>query len=279
MQSSTSAAPPVGQSRERVAEDAGADRRAGGAAESRARAVAFSVRRLPATDASRRRERVRRRRGAACHARSRGEGEIPRQRTRTRSPAASPDVAPHEPTARPRDKRAGARRSRLPCRQSRFLFGLVHDGAGHSAERRPTSAVAGGAAESRGRWTRLRLVGFQPRAPAGAGSPVRRGQARRAVARGYGAPAGPSHESRGPHATESTAARVRPRRGRLPARARGGRRGRRDPAVDFPVEHNDGSFELVETKGFETRDWKMPRDEIEVLWLPEHPDYIYTVVR
>ena len=33
----------------------------------------------------------------------------------------------------------------------------------------------------------------------------------------------------------------------------------------------------VETKGFETRDWRMVRDEIEVLWLPEHLDYRYEV--
>ena len=38
-------------------------------------------------------------------------------------------------------------------------------------------------------------------------------------------------------------------------------------------------FELVETKGFETRDWKMLRQEIEVLWLPEHPPYSYTLVK
>jgi hypothetical protein len=47
--------------------------------------------------------------------------------------------------------------------------------------------------------------------------------------------------------------------------------------VDFRIHENDGSFTLVETKGFETRDWKMIRDEIEVLWLPEHLDYRYEV--
>ena len=49
--------------------------------------------------------------------------------------------------------------------------------------------------------------------------------------------------------------------------------------VDFRIEHNDGSFELLEAKGFETRDWRMLRDEIEVLWLPEHLDHRYTVVK
>ena len=47
--------------------------------------------------------------------------------------------------------------------------------------------------------------------------------------------------------------------------------------VDFRVHENDGSFTLVETKGFETRDWKMIRDEIEILRLPEHLDYRYEV--
>jgi hypothetical protein len=45
--------------------------------------------------------------------------------------------------------------------------------------------------------------------------------------------------------------------------------------VDFRIHENDGSFILVECKGFETRDWKMIRDEIEIFWLPEHLDYRY----
>ncbi|SPF55148.1 hypothetical protein SBA4_6980006 [Candidatus Sulfopaludibacter sp. SbA4] len=48
--------------------------------------------------------------------------------------------------------------------------------------------------------------------------------------------------------------------------------------VDFRIEHYDESFELLEAKGFETRDWQMLRDEIEVLWLPRHLDYTYVVV-
>jgi hypothetical protein len=47
--------------------------------------------------------------------------------------------------------------------------------------------------------------------------------------------------------------------------------------VDFRIHEKDGSFTLAETKGFETRDWRMIRDEIEVLWLPEHLDYRYQV--
>jgi hypothetical protein len=49
--------------------------------------------------------------------------------------------------------------------------------------------------------------------------------------------------------------------------------------VDFRIHENDGSFTLAETKGFETRDWKMIRDEIEVLWLPENPAYTYVVAK
>lgn len=49
--------------------------------------------------------------------------------------------------------------------------------------------------------------------------------------------------------------------------------------VDFRIHHNDGTFELVEVKGVETRDWKMTRKLLEALWLPEHPDHRYTVVK
>jgi hypothetical protein len=49
--------------------------------------------------------------------------------------------------------------------------------------------------------------------------------------------------------------------------------------VDFRIHHHDGNFELLEVKGFETRDWRMVRDEIEVLWLPEHLEYRYTATK
>ncbi len=49
--------------------------------------------------------------------------------------------------------------------------------------------------------------------------------------------------------------------------------------VDFRIEHNDDSFELLEVKGVETRDWRIIKRLIETLWLPEHPEYIYTVVK
>ncbi len=49
--------------------------------------------------------------------------------------------------------------------------------------------------------------------------------------------------------------------------------------VDFRIEHNDGSFELLEAKGFETRDFGLLKKLIEMLWLPEHLDYTYTLAK
>lgn len=49
--------------------------------------------------------------------------------------------------------------------------------------------------------------------------------------------------------------------------------------VDFRIHHNDGSFELLEAKGVETDDYKWRRRFLEELWLPDHPDHTYTVVK
>lgn len=49
--------------------------------------------------------------------------------------------------------------------------------------------------------------------------------------------------------------------------------------VDFRIHHKDGSYELLEAKGIETADYKMRRKFLEYLWLPMHPDHIYTVVK
>lgn len=49
--------------------------------------------------------------------------------------------------------------------------------------------------------------------------------------------------------------------------------------VDFRIHHNDGSYELLEAKGLETADYRMRRRFLEELWLPEHPDHIYTVIK
>lgn len=49
--------------------------------------------------------------------------------------------------------------------------------------------------------------------------------------------------------------------------------------VDFRVANKDGSYELVEAKGVETADYKMRRKFLENIWLPDHPDHTYTVIK
>ncbi len=49
--------------------------------------------------------------------------------------------------------------------------------------------------------------------------------------------------------------------------------------VDFRIHHNDHSYELYEAKGIETADYKWRRKLLENLWLPEHKDHIYTVIK
>jgi hypothetical protein len=49
--------------------------------------------------------------------------------------------------------------------------------------------------------------------------------------------------------------------------------------VDSRVHENDGSFTLVETKGFETPDYKIKKKPIESVWLKERLDYSYVVVK
>lgn len=49
--------------------------------------------------------------------------------------------------------------------------------------------------------------------------------------------------------------------------------------VDFRIQLKDGSYELVEAKGQETDDYKWRRKFLEEIFLPEHPDYVYTVVK
>ena len=49
--------------------------------------------------------------------------------------------------------------------------------------------------------------------------------------------------------------------------------------IDFRVENPDGSFTLIEAKGFETTEWRRKRKWLEELWLPEHPDHEYLVVK
>lgn len=49
--------------------------------------------------------------------------------------------------------------------------------------------------------------------------------------------------------------------------------------VDFRLHLNDGSYELLEAKGVETPDYLWRRKFLEHIWLPEHPDHTYTVVK
>lgn len=49
--------------------------------------------------------------------------------------------------------------------------------------------------------------------------------------------------------------------------------------VDFRIHHKDGSFELLEAKGAETSDYRKRREWLEKLWLPEHLDHTYTVIK
>lgn len=62
-------------------------------------------------------------------------------------------------------------------------------------------------------------------------------------------------------------------------RPNGERAFRLNHKVDFRIHHNDNSFELLEAKGIETADYKMRRRFLEELWLPEHPDHTYTVIK
>lgn len=49
--------------------------------------------------------------------------------------------------------------------------------------------------------------------------------------------------------------------------------------VDFRLHHKDGSYELLEAKGVVTGDYKWRRKFLENIWLPEHPEYTYSVVK
>lgn len=49
--------------------------------------------------------------------------------------------------------------------------------------------------------------------------------------------------------------------------------------VDFRIHHNDGSYELYEAKGIETFDYRFRKKLLEKIWLPEHLDHTYTVVK
>ncbi len=49
-------------------------------------------------------------------------------------------------------------------------------------------------------------------------------------------------------------------------------------AVDFRVTTLDGKYELLEIKGFPTKDWALRKRWLENLFLPENPDHTYRVL-
>ena len=49
--------------------------------------------------------------------------------------------------------------------------------------------------------------------------------------------------------------------------------------VDFRAHNIDGSFELIEAKGMELPDYLWRRKFLDNIWLPEHQDHTYTVVK
>jgi len=48
--------------------------------------------------------------------------------------------------------------------------------------------------------------------------------------------------------------------------------------IDFRVHELDGSYTLLEAKGFETPDYRDRRKWLENFWLPQHLDHEYEVV-
>ncbi len=49
--------------------------------------------------------------------------------------------------------------------------------------------------------------------------------------------------------------------------------------IDFRAHLKNGSFELIEAKGKELDDWKWRRTLLELIWLPEHPDHTYLILK
>lgn len=48
---------------------------------------------------------------------------------------------------------------------------------------------------------------------------------------------------------------------------------------DFRVLYPDGSYELIEAKGIETEVYRLKRKLLEAIWLPQHLDHEYVVVK
>lgn len=49
--------------------------------------------------------------------------------------------------------------------------------------------------------------------------------------------------------------------------------------IDFKIEHNDGSLEYVEVKGFETDAWKIKWKLFEAIYAHDHPEVKLTIVK
>lgn len=48
---------------------------------------------------------------------------------------------------------------------------------------------------------------------------------------------------------------------------------------DFRCQRPDGSYLLVEVKGMLTATYRLKKKALELLWLPEHPDYTFEEVK
>lgn len=48
---------------------------------------------------------------------------------------------------------------------------------------------------------------------------------------------------------------------------------------DFRLHLIDGSYELLEVKGWEGEVYRLKRKLLEAVWLPEHPDHVYTIYK
>lgn len=48
---------------------------------------------------------------------------------------------------------------------------------------------------------------------------------------------------------------------------------------DFRCERPDGSYLLVEAKGVETSTFKVKKKILDLVWLPDHPNYEYEIIK
>ena len=48
--------------------------------------------------------------------------------------------------------------------------------------------------------------------------------------------------------------------------------------VDFRMHNADGSFTLLEAKGFQTAEWKRKYKWLKLFWLPNHADHDYQLI-